>query len=125
MNLSAITVFMLSALQYDPSAGWGISVVPFGSIFWHDEMPDLEVLFWNRDDQSLIDSMFALRLKIWDGQALTTEEQRLWNSVKTQVPDWPLFKRLFLTNEQKQAREDAETEVRNIWTFVEQYAGEN
>src|SRR5438132_13171640 len=111
MSLSQKAVSILSALQYHPSAGWGFCVVPFGSSFWHDEMPDMFQLCENTDDQFLINSMFDLRLRTWDGHALTAEEQRLWDSVKAQVPDWPFFKRLFLTNEQKQAREQAETEV--------------
>ncbi len=120
MNLSAVTVFMLSALQHDPQAGWGLDVAGFQSIFWHDEMPDPEVLSCNRDDRFLIYSMFALRLEIWDGRAFTPEGQRLWDSVKAQVPDWPLFKRLSLTDEQKQAREEAETAVRDIYDMLDE-----
>jgi hypothetical protein len=125
MNLSQKAVLILSALKYDPSAGWGINVAPFGSIFWHDEMPDPFELCENAGDQVLINSMFALRLRTWDGQALTVEDQRLWDSVKAQVPDWAFFKRLFLTNEQKQAREEAETEVQLWLTSWEEFKREN
>ncbi len=121
MNLSQIAVLMLSALQYDPSAGCGFNVTEFGSIFWNDEMPPME-LFMNAGDGFLIYSMFALRLNIWDGEALTAEDQQLWDSVKAQVPDWAFFKRLSLTNEQKQAREQAETDVQFVLDVLRDYA---
>jgi len=124
MNLSQKAVLILSAMHYDPNAGWGFNVTEFGSIFWHDELPDPFALCQNRDDISLIYSMFALRLNIWDGHALTAEDQRLWDSVKAQVPDWALFKRLLLTKQQKQARKDAETEVEFFWTCLEEYVRE-
>jgi hypothetical protein len=111
MNLSEKALSMLTALRYDPSASWGVNIVPFGSIFWLDEMPSMAELFDSAGDTSLIHSMFALRVKLWDGQALNAEDQKLWDSVKAQVPDWPFFKRLELSSEQKQAREQAELQV--------------
>jgi hypothetical protein len=111
MNLSQKAVSLLTALQYEPSAAWGVNVIPFGSIFWLDEMPSMAELFESTGDTSLIHSMFGLRLKVWDGQALNAEDQQLWDSVKAQVPQWPFFKRLQLSNEQKQAREQAELQL--------------
>jgi len=115
MNLSEKAVSLLTALRYEPSAAWGVNILPFGSIFWLDEMPSMAELFENTSDASLIHSMFGLRLKLWDGQALNAEDQQLWDSVKAQVPEWPLFKRLCLSSEQKQAREQAELEVQNAF----------
>jgi|ERR1700722_6809836 len=111
MNLSQKAVSMLTLLRYEPGSAWGVNMLPFGSIFWLDEMPSIAELFENTHDAFLIHSMFALRLKLWDGRALDADEQRLWDSVKAQVPDWPLFKRLSLSSEQKQAREQAELDV--------------
>jgi len=90
-------------------------MVPFGSIFWLDEMPSMAELFEDTNDAFLIHSMFALRLKLWDGQTLNADDQQLWDSVKTQVPEWPLFKRLCLSSEQKQAREQAELNVQHAF----------
>ena len=115
MNLSEKAVSMLTLLQHEPSAAWGVNIVPFGSIFWLDEMPSMAELFENSNDTFLIHSIFALRLKLWDGHALDANEQQLWDSVKAQVPEWPLFKRLCLSSEQKQAREQAELEVQNAF----------
>lgn len=118
MNLSEKAVAMLTALQYQPRAGWGVNVLPVGSIFWLDEMPSMVELFENPDDKFLIHSMFALRLKLWDGQALNADDKRLWDSVKAQVPNWAFFKRLCLTNEQKQAREQAEMQVEHAFDVL-------
>jgi hypothetical protein len=115
MNLSEKAVSVLTALQYEPNAAWGVNIVPFGSIFWLDEMPPMAELFENTGDTFLIHSMFALRLKLWDGQALNAEDQQLWDSVKAQVPDWPLFKRLCLSSKQKQARGQAELQVQHAF----------
>lgn len=115
MILSEKAVAMLNALQYQPSAGWGVNVLPFGSIFWLDEMPSMAELLESTDDKFLIHSMFALRLKLWDGQVLNAADQQLWDSVKAQVLDWAFFKRLCLTNQQKQAREQAEMQVEHAF----------
>jgi len=80
-------------------------MLPFGSIFWLDEMPSMAELFENTNDAFLIHSMFGLRLKLWDGQTLDADEQQLWDSVKAQVPEWPFFKRLSLSTEQQQAHQ--------------------
>ena len=111
MNLSKKAVSMLTALQYQPSAAWGVNILPFGSIFWLDEMPSMAELFGSADDTYLIHSMFGLRLKLWDGQSLDANDQQLWDSVKAQVPEWPFFKRLCLSSEQKRARAQAELQV--------------
>jgi len=41
----------------------------------------------------------------WGGQVLDDQEQRLWDAVRAQVPQWPLFTRLRLSVERKVARE--------------------
>lgn len=111
MNLSEKAVSMLTALEYEPGAAWGVNILPFGSIFWLDEVPSRVGLFENTDDSFLINSMFGLRLKLWDGQRLDANDQQLWDSVQAQVPEWPFFKRLCLSSAQKQAREQAELQV--------------
>ena len=92
-----------------------MNMLPFGSIFWLDEMPSMAELFENTNDAFLIHSMFGLRLKLWDGQTLDADEQQLWDSVKAQVPEWPFFKRLSLSTEQQQAREQAELQVQHAF----------
>ena len=115
MTLSQKAVSMLTLLRYEPRSAFGVNMLPFGSIFWLDEMPSMAEVFENTNDAFLIHSRFGLRLKLWDGQTLDADEQQLWDSVKAQVPEWPLFKRLCLSSEQKQAREQAELQVQHAF----------
>jgi hypothetical protein len=109
--LSKKIVAVLAALPYQPDAEWEVNILPFGSIYWKDEMPAIGDLFDRLEDMAIIHAMFGMRLKIWDDEALNTQDQELWDAVKYQVPHWALFKRLSLTDEQRIAREKAERQV--------------
>ena len=74
-------------------------------------MPSLCDLLAQQHDTLVIFAMFGIRLKVWDREVLNAQDQRLWDAVKSQVPDWALFHRLNLNEEQKQAREEAERQV--------------
>jgi hypothetical protein len=104
-------VVVLAKLTYQPDADWEVNILPFGSIYWKDEMPAIVDIFDRPEDMSILHRMFGIRLKIWDGEALNTQDKELWDAVKTQVSNWALFKRLILSAEQKQAREHAERQV--------------
>jgi hypothetical protein len=105
------TVAVLAKLAYQPDTEWEVNILPFGSIFWKDEMPAIVDLVDRPDDMVIIHQMFGMRLKIWDGEALTAQEKELWDAVERQVPNWALFKRLILSAEQKLARQQAERQV--------------
>lgn len=60
----------------------GVNTLPFGSVFWKDEMPAIRDLFDRPEDMGIIHAMFGLRLKIWDGQALNRQDQELWDAVR-------------------------------------------
>jgi hypothetical protein len=111
MMLSEKAAALLAALPYRPEAEWKVNILPFGSIYWTDEMPSLRDLFDKQDDMLIIHAMFGVRLKLWDGEVLNAQDQRLWDAVKSQVPHWALFRRLNLNDEQKQARKEAERQV--------------
>jgi hypothetical protein len=111
MMLSEKAVALLAVLPYRPDAKWAVNILPFGSIYWEDEMPLLADLLDKQQDMSIIHGMFGVRLKLWDGQALDTQDQQLWDAVKRQVPQWALFHRLNLNDEQKHARQEAEEQV--------------
>ncbi len=108
--LSAKALTVLRALTYRPDADWAVNILPFGSIYWNDEMPDVRSLL-DFNDMALIFKMFGIRLNIWDGKPLTNADQQLWNTVQRQVPHWALFKRLSLSDEQRLARAEAERQV--------------
>lgn len=109
--LSEKAVTLLTALPYRPEAKWAVNILPFGSVYWEDEMPLLADLLDKQQDMSIIHGMFGVRLKLWDGQALDTQDQQLWDAVKCRVPQWALFHRLNLNDEQKHARQEAEDQV--------------
>jgi len=104
-------VAVLSALEYRPDAEWEVNILPFGSIYWKDEMPAMVDLFDKQDDMAIIFRMFGIRMQLWDREALNAQDRQLWDAVQRQVPDWALFKRLSLSDEQRVAREQAEQQV--------------
>jgi hypothetical protein len=109
--LSKNAVALLAALPYRPDAEWGVNILPFGSIYWKDEMPPLADLIDKQDDMLIIHAMFGIRLKLWDHEVMNVEDQQLWDAVKSQVPRWALFHRLNLNEEQIRARKEAEQQV--------------
>jgi hypothetical protein len=109
--LSENIIAVLAAMPYQPDAEWEVNILPFGSVFWKDEMPAIRDLFDRPEDMGIIHAMFGLRLKIWDGEILSPQDQELWDAVRRQVPQWALFKRLSLSDEQRLAREKAERQV--------------
>ena len=108
--LSEKAIVLLTALSYRGDAKWEVNILPFGSIYWTDEMPSFDLLD-KPDDMFIIHAMFGIRLKLWDGEVLSAQDQQLWDAVKGQVPQWALFRRISLNNEQQQAREEAERQV--------------
>jgi hypothetical protein len=111
-------VAVLSALPYQPDAEWEVNILPFGSIYWKDEMPAMKDLFTRLDDMTIVLRMFAIRLQLWDSEVLNDQDRQMWDSVKHQVPDWALFKRLSLSDEQKRSREEAERQVEQEFESV-------
>lgn len=109
--LSQRTVALLAALAYRPDADWRVNVLPFGSIYWNDEMPSLGELLDRADDVLILHAMFRIRMRLWDGEALNAQDQQLWDAVEGEIPSWPLFKRLRLSDEQKLARHEAELQA--------------
>src|SRR6266700_3466373 len=109
--LSEKAVALLADLPYRPNAEWQVNILPFGSIYWTDEMPSIDALLAKPDDMLIITTMFGISMKLWDGEALNAQDQRFWDAVKDQVPHWALFRRLNLNDEQKQARREAERQV--------------
>ncbi|MGA2049338.1 MAG: hypothetical protein ABSG96_16695 [Terracidiphilus sp.] len=109
--LSEKSVAILVAQTYRADSDWGVNILPLGSIYWHDELPDMLDLFKRPDDMSIIYAMFAIRLKLWDGETLSAQDRNMWDAVRQQVPNWALFNRLSLSDEQRLARGKAERQV--------------
>jgi hypothetical protein len=109
--LSKKATATIAALPYQPDAEWQVNILPFGSIYWLDEMPSIADMIDKPEDMLVINSMFGLRVKLWDGEPLNANEQQQWDAVKAQVPNWALFKRLALSEQQQLARQEAERQV--------------
>ena len=110
--LSETAVKELAGLAYKADAEWLVNVIPFGSVYWPDEMPDIrQLVHCQEQDRKEILQMFSIRLKVWDGKVLSDDETRLWESMRDQVPSWPLFRRLKLTEDHMVAGRKAETQV--------------
>ena len=109
--LSKKATATIAALPYQPDAEWQVNILPFGSIYWLDEMPSIADMIDKPEDMLVINSMFGLRVKLWDGEPLNANEQQQWDAVKAQVPNWGLFKRLVLSEQQQLARQEAERQV--------------
>ena len=108
--LSERMVTVLSALPYRPDAEWEVNILPFGSVYWKDEMPEMRDML-DIQDMTTVLRMFGIRLQLWNNEALKAEDLQLWDAVKRQAPDWALFKRLSLSDQQRAAREKAEQQV--------------
>jgi len=108
--LSERMIAVLSALPYRPDAEWGVNILPFGSVYWNDEMPEMRDMLDIKDMGTVL-HMFGIRLQLWDNKALSAADRQLWDAVQRQVPDWALFKRMNLSQEQRAVREKAEQEV--------------
>jgi hypothetical protein len=108
--LSERMVAVLSALPYRPDSEWEVCILPFGSVYWKDEMPEIRDML-DTQDRTTVLRMFGIRLQLWDNEVLNAEDRQLWDAVQRQVPDWALFKRLSLSDEQRAAREQAEQQV--------------
>jgi hypothetical protein len=110
--LSETAVKELAGLAFKADAEWMVNVLPFGSVYWADEMPDIrQLVHCQEQDRKEILQTFSIRLKVWDGKVLSDDETRLWESMRDQVPSWPLFRRLKLTEDHAVARRKAEKQV--------------
>ena len=63
------------------------------------------------EDQREIYRTFGLRMKLWDGEQLGEADQRAWEGMKERAPEWPLFKRLQLSEQDQRERRRIEDQI--------------
>lgn len=103
------TLAILSTLTYRPDAQRGVSILPLGSIYWDDELPKMHnFVGFPEADRVQVLRVFAIRLKLWDHEALSDDDRELWDSVRSAAPEWAIFRRLDLSPDDRRAREEAE-----------------
>jgi hypothetical protein len=107
--LSKDTLAHLSTLTYRADAKRQVCIVPLGSIYWDDEMPDIHrFVIFPEPDRTQVLRLFTIRLRIWDHQTLSEDDRQFWESVRSRAPDWALFRRLDLSEDDQREREEAE-----------------
>jgi hypothetical protein len=123
--LSETTISQLATLNYRADAQRRVWLVPLGSIYWEDEMPDVrQFVQFSEDDRNQILRLFRIRFKIWDDEPLSEDDRQLWNGISSQVPNWALFHRLDLSADDRRAREEAEQAVAKEWESLLEEADE-
>jgi hypothetical protein len=86
--------------------------MPLSGIYWDDEIPALGALFsLGEDDKMQYLRLFAIRIRLWRGEALNEEDQNLWDTVRTQVPRCPVFMRLEISDDDRKTQREAEEET--------------
>src|SRR5437588_7076088 len=99
----------LSTLTYRADAKRQVCILPLGSIYRDDEMPDIHrFVTFPEADRTQIVRLFGIRLRIWDHQTLSEDDQQFWDSVRSGAPAWALFHRLDLSEDDRREREEAE-----------------
>ena len=119
--LSDTTVGYLSKLSYRTDAERRSCLLPLSGIYWEDEIPDFHQLHQlSEDDQIQILRLFGIRLKIWEAQALSKDDQDFWDAARSQIPNFPVFHRLNPTPEElREQKEIEENATKGIMEWFE------
>jgi hypothetical protein len=119
--LSTTAIAFLSPLTYRADAQRQTCFMPLGGIYWEDEIPDFELLFEIPEhDRYLIFRLFSIRFTLWAGKELPSDDQRFLDEARSQVPTYPLFRRLKLDADDRRAQEEFEQSA--IKSFEELFA---
>jgi hypothetical protein len=107
--LSEQTLSHLSALTYHADARRQVCILPLGSIYWDDELPQMgKFAAFPEPDRNEILRVFAIRLKAWDRQVLSDEDRQFWEIMRSAAPNWAIFRRLDLSDADRREREEIE-----------------
>jgi hypothetical protein len=110
--LSDASIAYLKPLKHRPDAERKSCVLPLGGIYWDDEIPNFRDLLKVADhDRNLILRLFSIRFRIWDAQPLSQSDTEFWETARSQVPEYPLFQRLELSEEDRLAQEQVERDA--------------
>ena len=114
--LSDAAIAYLSPLKYRVNAERRSCLLPLDGIYWADEIPDFNALLKIPEhDRTLIYRLFSIRFRIWDCETLSAADQQFWDTVRSKVPDYPLFQRLRLTADDRRAQDGVERNAINCF----------
>jgi hypothetical protein len=106
--LSKEALAYLASRTYRADAVRQINFIPLTGIYWEDEFP---VFGGNKilpeEDFSQVMQMFKLRAALWKGKELREKQKEFWDGVYATVPQWALFKRMKVSEEDLQAEDFA------------------
>ena len=110
--LSEAAVNYLQPLKHNPDAQRHCSMIPLGGIYWDDEIPEFSKLMTvPKDDRDAIFRLFSIRFKLWAGDELDADDQAYWDAALEVVPDYPLFRRIELSDDDRAAQLYTEQET--------------
>jgi hypothetical protein len=110
--LSDRAIAFLQPLTFSKTALRKTCLIPLGGIYWDDEIPDFHKLMaMPEKDRSGIYRLLSIRFKIWDGVAPEGDDRKFWDAARAKVPEYALFSRLELSNEDRALQEEIEREV--------------
>jgi hypothetical protein len=114
--LSAEALKYLQPLKHDPTAERLSCMLPMGGIYWADEIPDFPALMRvPEQDRNLIFQLFRIRFKLWAGEDLDNDDRSYWDTARSQVPDYPVFHRVHISDEDRVAQAAFEIETLNAF----------
>jgi hypothetical protein len=117
--LTERAVAYLQPLRFSNSAERKTCLIPLGGIYWEDEFPDFrEMMDLPEVDRSGIYRLLALRFKIWKGVELEGADREFWDAARAQVPEYALFSRLKLSDEDRAAQEAIEAELEEAFELL-------
>ena len=107
---------ILRSLRFDRDAETISCLLPLGSIFWSDELPQWKFLaFPEGADRNAIMRLFAIRTNYWNTGQIADDDRSVWDDAKAQFPDWPFFRRLQLTATQRDEHEATQLQLENLF----------
>lgn len=123
--LTQRAIAFLRPLVFSVEAKRRSSMLPLAGIYWEDEIPDFRALVrLPKEDRHGIYNLFRIRFKIWRGTELSPKDKAFWETARAQVPDWALFHRLELSDEDRAAQETTKNEAEEFFTALVDEADE-
>ena len=102
----------LRSLKFDAAAERRSCMIPMGGIYWSDEIPDFHVLMnFSVSDRNLVYRLFSIRFKLWAGKVLSDVDKSYWEAAKEIVPDYPVFHRVEISDDDRAAQAASENEA--------------
>ncbi len=105
-------------LTYEPTSDCFLDSIPFCSLVWRDEHPEESgIPFPDPNHKSCRNSILRLagaRTGLWRTGTIAEESKELWAQAQRLIPNWPGFRRLSLSAEQRLSLEACAGELQDF-----------